>query len=67
MIIDTAHGHTKGVVNALQSVKSKFPNLDVVVGNIATAEAASYLMEAGADAVKVGIGPGFVPLVLSQV
>lgn len=60
VIIDTAHGHTKGVVNALQSVKSKFPNLDVVVGNIATAEAASYLMEAGADAVKVGIGPGSI-------
>ena len=60
VIIDTAHGHTKGVVNALQSVKSKFPNLDVVVGNIATAEAALYLMEAGADAVKVGIGPGSI-------
>ncbi|MGA0303049.1 MAG: IMP dehydrogenase, partial [Schleiferiaceae bacterium] len=58
VIIDTAHGHTKGVVTALQSVKAKFPDLDVVVGNIATAEAALYLMEAGADAVKVGIGPG---------
>ena len=60
VIIDTAHGHTKGVVTALQSVKGKFPDLDVVVGNIATAEAALYLMEAGADAVKVGIGPGSI-------
>jgi len=60
VIIDTAHGHTKGVVKALQSVKAKFPDLDVVVGNIATAEAALYLMEAGADAVKVGIGPGSI-------
>ena len=60
VIIDTAHGHTKGVVAALQSVKAKFPELDVVVGNIATAEAALYLMEAGADAVKVGIGPGSI-------
>ena len=60
VIIDTAHGHTKGVVTALQSVKANFPDLDVVVGNIATAEAALYLMEAGADAVKVGIGPGSI-------
>lgn len=60
VIIDTAHGHTKGVVTALQSVKAQYPNLDVVVGNIATAEAAIYLMEAGADAVKVGIGPGSI-------
>ncbi|MGB2412527.1 MAG: IMP dehydrogenase [Schleiferiaceae bacterium] len=60
VIIDTAHGHTKGVVTALQSVKAKFPELDVVVGNIATPEAAFYLMEAGADAVKVGIGPGSI-------
>ncbi|MGY0392903.1 IMP dehydrogenase [Bizionia sp. KMM 8389] len=60
IIIDTAHGHTKGVVAVLKSVKSKFPNLDVVVGNIATPEAAKYLVEAGADAVKVGIGPGSI-------
>ena len=60
VIIDTAHGHTKGVVNVLKSIKAKFPNLDVVVGNIATAEAAKYLVEAGADAVKVGIGPGSI-------
>jgi IMP dehydrogenase len=60
IVIDTAHGHTKGVVEQLKSVKAKFPNLDVVVGNIATAEAAKYLVEAGADAVKVGIGPGSI-------
>ncbi|NVK03811.1 MAG: IMP dehydrogenase [Flavobacteriia bacterium] len=60
VIIDTAHGHTKGVVDALKAVKAKFPNLDVVVGNVATAEAGKYLVEAGADAVKVGIGPGSI-------
>jgi|TARA_B110000483_G_scaffold117459_2_gene142103 IMP dehydrogenase len=60
IVIDTAHGHTKGVVGALKAVKVEFPNLDVVVGNIATAEAARYLVEAGADAVKVGIGPGSI-------
>ncbi|UPS91628.1 MULTISPECIES: IMP dehydrogenase [unclassified Bizionia] len=60
IIIDTAHGHTKGVVTILKQVKAKFPQLDVVVGNIATPEAAKYLVEAGADAVKVGIGPGSI-------
>lgn len=60
IIIDTAHGHTKGVVSVLKNIKSEFPNLDVVVGNIATADAAKYLVEAGADAVKVGIGPGSI-------
>ncbi len=60
VIIDTAHGHTKGVVTVLKNIKSKFPKLDVVVGNIATAKAAKYLVEAGADAVKVGIGPGSI-------
>jgi IMP dehydrogenase len=60
IVIDTAHGHTKGVVDALKAVKSEFPDLDVVVGNIATAEAAKYLVDAGADAVKVGIGPGSI-------
>jgi IMP dehydrogenase len=60
VIIDTAHGHTKTVIAALKSVKNKFPKLDVVVGNIATAEAAKFLVEAGADAVKVGIGPGSI-------
>ncbi len=60
IVIDTAHGHTKGVVGVLKEVKAKFPELDVIVGNIATAEAAKYLVEAGADAVKVGIGPGSI-------
>jgi len=60
VIIDTAHGHTKGVVIVLKKVKERFPELDVVVGNIATAEAAKYLVAAGADAVKVGIGPGSI-------
>lgn len=60
VIVDTAHGHTKGVVTVLKELKKKFPKLDVVVGNIATAEAAQYLVEAGADAVKVGIGPGSI-------
>ena len=60
IVIDTAHGHTKGVVATLQASKAKHPNLDVVVGNIATPEAARYLVDAGADAVKVGIGPGSI-------
>ncbi len=60
IIIDTAHGHTKGVVQVLKEVKKKFPDLDVVVGNIATGQAAKYLVDAGADAVKVGIGPGSI-------
>lgn len=60
IVIDTAHGHTKGVVDKLKEVKAKYPTLDVIVGNIATAEAAKYLVEAGADAVKVGIGPGSI-------
>lgn len=60
IVIDTAHGHTKGVVEVLKEVKKKFPELQVVVGNIATGDAAKYLVEAGADAVKVGIGPGSI-------
>lgn len=60
IVIDTAHGHTMGVVNKLKEVKTKYPNLDVVVGNIATGDAAKFLVEAGADAVKVGIGPGSI-------
>jgi IMP dehydrogenase len=60
LIIDTAHGHTKGVVTVLKQIKGAFPTIDVVVGNIATGEAAKYLVEAGADAVKVGIGPGSI-------
>ena len=58
--IDTAHGHSKGVIDALKLVKSKFPDLDVIVGNIATADAAKALVEAGADAIKVGVGPGSI-------
>ena len=60
IVIDTAHGHTKGVVDQLKAVKAVYPELQIVVGNIATAEAAKYLAEAGADAVKVGIGPGSI-------
>lgn len=60
IIVDTAHGHTKGVVQVLKQIKEKYPDLDVIVGNIATAEAAKYLVDAGADAVKVGIGPGSI-------
>lgn len=60
VVIDTAHGHTAGVVTILKAIKQQFPKLDVIVGNIATGEAARYLVEAGADAVKVGIGPGSI-------
>tara|TARA_R110002072_G_scaffold302060_2_gene483635 strand:- start:63426 stop:64898 length:1473 start_codon:yes stop_codon:yes gene_type:complete len=60
IVIDTAHGHTEGVVIKLKNVKEKYPQLDVIVGNIATPEAALFLVEAGADAVKVGIGPGSI-------
>lgn len=60
IIIDTAHGHTKGVVGKLKEVKAKYKELDVIVGNIATGKAAKYLADAGADAVKVGIGPGSI-------
>lgn len=60
VVIDSSHGHSKNVVNMLKRVKSEFPELDVVVGNIATAEAARYLVEAGADGIKVGIGPGSI-------
>ncbi len=60
LVIDTAHGHSKGVVGVLHDVKAAFPDVDVIVGNIATGEAARYLVENGADAVKVGIGPGSI-------
>ena len=60
IVIDTAHGHSKGVIDVLKSVKNKFKTIDVVVGNIATGEAAKALIDAGADAVKVGIGPGSI-------
>ena len=60
IVLDSAHGHSKGVIDALKAVKKAFPGVDVVVGNIATAEAAKALIEAGADALKVGIGPGSI-------
>ncbi len=60
VVIDTAHGHTAGVVTILKAIKQQFPTLDVIVGNIATGDAAKYLVAAGADAVKVGIGPGSI-------
>ncbi len=60
IVIDTAHGHTRNVVNLLKQVKARYSDLDVVVGNIATGEAGRYLVDAGADGVKVGIGPGSI-------
>jgi len=60
VVVDTAHGHSKGVIETVKKIKSKFPQLQVVAGNIATAEAAIALMDAGVDAVKVGIGPGAI-------
>ena len=60
IVIDTAHGHSKGVVEKLREAKTSFPNIDIVVGNIATGAAARMLVENGADAVKVGIGPGSI-------
>jgi len=60
LVIDTAHGHSAGVAGVLQEVKRAFPEVDVVVGNIATGDAARYLLENGADGVKVGIGPGSI-------
>ncbi len=60
IVIDTAHGHSKSVIEKLREAKAAFPNVDVVVGNVATGEAAKMLVENGADAVKVGIGPGSI-------
>ena len=60
VVLDSAHGHSRGVVKALHKVKAAYPDLDVVVGNVATAEATKCLIENGADAVKVGIGPGSI-------
>ncbi|WP_295727657.1 IMP dehydrogenase [uncultured Muribaculum sp.] len=60
IVIDTAHGHSKGVVGVLRQIKETFPEIDVVVGNIATGEAAKFLVDNGADGVKVGIGPGSI-------
>ena len=60
IVIDTAHGHSAGVVNKLKEAKAAYPQIDIVVGNVATGEAAKMLVEAGADAIKVGIGPGSI-------
>jgi IMP dehydrogenase len=60
IVVDTAHGHTQSVIGIARLIKQKFPNIDLVVGNIGTAEAALALAEAGADAVKIGIGPGSI-------
>jgi len=60
IVIDTAHGHSKGVIDTLREAKKRYPNIDIIVGNIATGEAALALVEAGADGVKVGIGPGSI-------
>ena len=60
VVLDSAHGHSKNIVSLLKAIKEKYPSLDVVVGNIATAEAAKYLAENGADGIKVGIGPGSI-------
>lgn len=60
VVIDTAHGHSANVVRTLKAVKEKFPSIDVVVGNIATAAAAEFLIDNGADGIKVGIGPGSI-------
>jgi len=60
LVIDTAHGHSKGVLDMVRKIKNKFPDIDLVVGNIGTGEAARAMIDAGADAVKVGIGPGSI-------
>ena len=60
LVLDSAHGHSEGVLNQIQAVKSNFPNIQVIGGNVATGEGALALVEAGADAVKVGIGPGSI-------
>ena len=60
IVIDTAHGHSKGVIDTLKEAKRLYPNIDIIVGNIATGDAAKALVEAGADGVKVGIGPGSI-------
>lgn len=60
LVVDTAHGHSKGVLDQLRTLKEKYPQVDIIAGNVATAEATVALIEAGADAVKVGIGPGSI-------
>ena len=60
IVVDTAHGHSKGVIDAVKRIKLEYPSLQVIAGNVATAEATVDLIEAGADAIKVGIGPGSI-------
>ena len=60
IVVDTAHGHSRGVLNAIKNIKATYPNLELIAGNIATAAAAEALIEAGADAIKVGMGPGSI-------
>lgn len=60
IVVDTAHGHSKGVIEIVKRIKEEFPNLEVIAGNVATAEATEDLIKAGADAIKVGIGPGSI-------
>ena len=60
IVIDSAHGHSKNIITTLKEIKSAFPDLQVIAGNIATGAAAKALCEAGVDAVKVGIGPGSI-------
>ena len=60
IVVDTAHGHSQGVVDTVKYIKKHYPGMDVLAGNIATADAAKELVDAGADAVKVGVGPGSI-------
>ncbi|MCO5108785.1 MAG: IMP dehydrogenase [Burkholderiaceae bacterium] len=60
IVVDTAHGHSKGVIERVRTIKRQYPSVEIVAGNVATAEAARALIDAGADAVKVGIGPGSI-------
>lgn len=60
IVVDTAHGHSRGVLEAVKKIKAAYPNIDLIAGNVATAEATRDLIEAGVDAVKVGIGPGSI-------
>ena len=60
IVVDSAHGHSKNIINAVKEIKAKYPDLQVIAGNVATGEATKALIEAGADAVKIGIGPGSI-------
>jgi IMP dehydrogenase len=60
LVVDTAHGHSKGVIDMVKWIKQRYPQVDVIAGNVATGEAVTALIEAGADAVKVGVGPGSI-------